>query len=81
MFLQILDELVLATELLIIPKVIDFLMRQQSLLVQFGNKLLLTPYDIPLVTIHPFPSSPLERLQNAVGKIGPEAYMRAALGE
>jgi hypothetical protein len=78
--LEVLDELVLAAELLVVAEVVDTLMREQSLLVELGDELLLAPDHVPLLALHALPPSPLEGLQNAVSEIGAEADVGTACG-
>jgi hypothetical protein len=73
MFLEVLDELVLAAKLLVVPEVVHPLMRQQPLLVQLRYELLLTPNHVPLIALDTFPAAMFEGVQYAVGEIGAEA--------
>jgi hypothetical protein len=54
-----------------IPKMIDFLIRKQSYLIQgFSKILLLTPIDIPIITLRLFVPPRLKCIFDTVGKIG-----------
>lgn len=80
MLLEVLDELVLAAELLVVAEVVHALVRQEAALVELGDELLLAPDHVPLLALDALPPAPLEGLEDAVGEVGAEADGGAACG-
>jgi hypothetical protein len=74
MFLEVLDQLVFPAEFVVVAEVVNFLVGGQFALVEFVDELLLAPDHVPLLALHSLPPSQLERLQDAVAKIGAESH-------
>ena len=71
MFFEVLDEVVFLAHFEIVPEVVDFLVRQQSLLIYLIESILLAPYHIPVLICSLLVTPILKRLIDTVGEISP----------
>ena len=69
MLFEVFDELVFPAQFVVIPKVVDFLVRRQFFLIEFGNELFFAPDDVPLGIVDCGVPSALECLEDAVGEV------------